>query len=150
MSRTVWSRLSILALAIPLVSCFDTEATCPTCPRKDGASIVVALPLRGPVDSLHVNLDRGRDSVTVRRGGIATYGDLDPGTYLVRASRWYKTPGENRVYTLTDSVNVKLELGEQRTVTFHNGFPIISDASVGRRAPAPLAARPARPGWTGA
>jgi len=101
----------------------------------------VRLPLRAEADSLHVWMDDG-DSVTVKRGGFATYGKLFPGVYTLTVSRWYFK--QFVLFVKTQSVQVEVQAGEYRVVTFQNDFPIITDATIQRRAPLPLAGRPTR------
>ena len=149
MPRVAWSLLLILLFALPLASCFDQES-CSTCPAPASARIGVRLPLGSARDSLHVwlvggvddeRLDAG-DSITIRRGGSLTYTKLLPGVYTLTASRWYLK--DFVVFVKTASVQVKVEAGEYRVVTFQNDFPIVTDATIQRRAPLPLAGGPSR------
>lgn len=141
MPRVAWSCLVVLLFALPLASCFDQETSCPTCPAEASARIAVRLPLGAEADSLHVWMDSG-DSTTVKRGGFATYTKLLPGVYTLTTSRWYFKDFVLSVKTA--SVQVKVQAGEYRVITFQSDFPIITDATIRRRAPLPLAGGPLR------
>lgn len=140
MPRLAWSRLLILLLALPLASCFDGEATCPTCPPDNSGRIDVPLPQNGEADSLHVFLDGGA-RVTVRRGGRASFQGLSSGAHSVEVVRWFEDFG--LITTRSSVVEVRLEPGEARVIVLHNDFPLIADTSLPGHAPASRADWPA-------
>lgn len=139
MPRVVWSRFLVLLIALPLASCFERGASCPTCPPEKSGRIAVILVQGAGPDSLHVTLDGGARR-TVRRNSRVTFTDLGAGLHSVTVVRWYFK--EFVLSSKTGSVEIHLQPGEFRVINYHNDFPMITDASVRRRAPAPLAVRP--------
>lgn len=145
--RITWSRLLVLLIALPLGSCFDDEATCPTCPPANTSRIEVRLPLAGEIDSVHVFMD-GAARVTVKRDQRRSFEGLSAGVHTVMVVRWFEDFGI--VTSRTSTVLVKLDQGERRFIVFHNDFPLIADASPFGHPPVPLAVRLSHHGWASA
>jgi hypothetical protein len=145
MPRLGWTRLIILLLVLPVVSCFDAQTTCPTCPPVDSARIDVLLPQNGEADSAQINLD-ARPRVTISRGKRVSFEGLSAGGHSLKVVRFYSDFGV--ITNTTSLVEVVLAEGETRVLIFHNNFPLVADARWPGRAPGALAAEPT-PGRTG-
>ena len=137
MPRVAWSHLlvaPIALVALTVVSCFDEASECPTCPAVDSGRIVVGVPRHGLVDSVHVRVDGG-PQVTVIKDRSHTFENLSAGAHDVTIIRWFYI---DQVLTFrTSSLEVRLERGESRTITFHNDLPLVSWVSMPEVGPAP-------------
>jgi len=149
MPRVAWSRLlvaPIALVALTIVSCFDAPGECPTCPAADSGRLVVEVKPNGLVDSVHVRVD-GRPQVTVIKGRSRTIENLSAGTHDVTIVRWFYI---DQILTFrTSSLQISLERGESRSITFHNDLPLVTWAPMPEWLLAPDVAGSARsyPGW---
>jgi len=123
MPRIAWSRLAILALGLPLVSCFDDNKACPSCPPDNSASLVIEVSANGVVDSVHISVDGGAN-VAVFRDERVSVGGLARGIHEVSTVRWIQANGISA--PRASSFEIQLDQGEVRVIVFHNNFPLIS------------------------
>jgi len=145
MPRVAWSRLlvaPVALVALTVVSCFDEASDCPTCPPVDSGRIVVGVTTDGLVDSVHVRVDGG-PQVTVIKGRSRALENLTAGAHDVTVVRWFSI--DQIVTFRTTALEIRLERGETRTITFHNDLPLVSWAPMpdapGRRGHDPIALR---------
>ena len=148
MPRVAWSRLlvaSVALVALTVVSCFDEASECSTCPAVNSARILVAVTRDGLIDSVHVRVDGG-PQVTVRRDRSHAFENLSAGTHDVTVVRWFFI--DEILSFRTTSLQILLDRGESRSITFHNDLPLVSwapmpevDPAPGRRRHAPIALR---------
>jgi hypothetical protein len=148
MPRLAWSRLlvaPVALVALTVVSCFDEASECPTCPAVDSGRIVVEVKPDGLVDSVHVRVDGG-PQVTVIKGRSHAFGNLSPGPHEVTIIRWFYI--DQVLTSRTSALQIRLERGESRSITFHNDLPLVSWAPMperghgpGRRGHDPIAIR---------
>ena len=123
MPRIASRKLLLLLLALPLASCFDDVKTCSTCPPDLSASLEVTLPQTSLLDSVQVSVDGGA-TLTVRRGRHGAVERLSGGSHQVKVVRWFSSEGI--ASSKTSYLEVVLERGETRFITFHNDFPLIT------------------------
>jgi hypothetical protein len=137
MPRVAWNPLLVVPIALvalTVVSCFDEPSDCPTCPALDSARISVGVTQNGQVDSVHVRIDGG-PKVTVTKGTSHTFGNLSAGTHEVSIIRWFNI---DQILTFRSSIlQIRLDRGESRTITFHNDLPLVSWAPMPVVGPAP-------------
>lgn len=137
MPRVAWRHLlaaPIALVALTVVSCFDQPSECPTCPAADSGRIVVAVTPDGLVDSVHVRVDGG-PQVTVIKSRSHTFENLSAGAHDVTVIRWFYI---DQVLTFrTSSLQILLDRGESRNITFHNNLPLVSWAPMPEVGPAP-------------
>jgi hypothetical protein len=136
MPRVAWSHLlvaPIALVALTLVSCFDNPGECPACPAVDSGRIVVEVPRDGLVDSAHVRVD-GDPPVTVRRDRDHAFENLSAGTHDVTVIRWFSI--DQILTSRTSSLQIRLDRGETRTISFHNDFPRVTWAPIPEVGPA--------------
>ena len=126
MPRVAWSRLlvaPVVLVALTVVSCFDEASECPTCPAVNSGRIVVGVTSDGLVDSVHVRVDGG-SQVTVIKGRSRAFENLSAGAHDVTVVRWFNI---DQVLTFKSSaLQIRLERGESRSITFHNDLPLVS------------------------
>ena len=118
MPRFAWCRLTILLLALPLVSCLD-DSSCPTCPPERSASIIVWVVPIFDADSVHVSLDDG-PTYSVARSDSLRLGTLLQGRHTLKSRVSHQD-----LTSASSVVDILLERGETRTVVFHHDFPAV-------------------------